>query len=522
MSALSFLAGPWKGVRTTTDPFDDTPDYLVDAANCYIPDPEGGSGLNARPGFELCTTTPLGSGGVNGCGHYTHVALDGTRTTFAASGGRLYRLSADLKTQTDVTPASGFGAGAGTRVFMVSFNDSLIVTDQVHKPWFVPSAGLTATPLVPTTIEWTTPGTAWSASHLTVYGGALFFLLTGSATIVWSEIEDQTTGYQQTNFDNVWSLVQTEATPIYAIWGTNTALLYFRQATIGTIAGPVGPNLQSTATHDALAYNIGTTAPASIASYGDSIFFVDALGRPQMLRPGLPPLPIWLNLRSVVEQAETSFPIANGQVMTGAVEPNLNLYVVAVWSSDPLDFFRPSTIVVFDAKTGAYVGRWPIASRPGVPLTVCAIAVVANSDTGGLELVINGAEGGITGGNLWRLRQLSENVWTDNGQVPVISATTQRLGYSANRVLHADQATIIAGSDAACTVTTVATGTPSTLEGTPSPQTSQDGTYRLVCGLDAVGRGIEVTVSPTTAASQWSLEQVQLLASASTAGPNDP
>ncbi len=58
------MVGPWKGVRDLDDPFAVPTQYLGFARNTYIPDPAGGAGVYARPGFKeltlalQSTTTP--------------------------------------------------------------------------------------------------------------------------------------------------------------------------------------------------------------------------------------------------------------------------------------------------------------------------------------------------------------------------------------------------------------------------------------------------------------------------------
>jgi hypothetical protein len=100
--------------------------------------------------------------------------------------------------------------------------------------------------------------------------------------------------------------------------------------------------------------------------------------------------------------------------------------------------------------------------------------------------------------------------------------TTPRLGYSDDTVWNVDQVTAITTSNAPVVVSVTTPTTLNTIEGTPSPSPSDDGTFRLVVGCDAQGRGVQVTVSPTTADAQWSLQRVAMVAVGSNAGPEDP
>lgn len=119
---------------------------------------------------------------------------------------------------------------------------------------------------------------------------------------------------------------------------------------------------------------------------------------------------------------------------------------------------------------------------------------------------------------------MSENQlisWMDDGIAPTRTLTTQRLGYSADHILNTDQVTIITQDNTPYSVTMTTTNTASTVEGTSNPGASQDGTYRLVCGSDVSGRGIQVTVSPTTADVQSIVQSISVVAIPSLAGPEE-
>jgi hypothetical protein len=112
-------------------------------------------------------------------------------------------------------------------------------------------------------------------------------------------------------------------------------------------------------------------------------------------------------------------------------------------------------------------------------------------------------------------------VWQDNGQVPLITATTDRFGYSEDIVWLYDAATVLTGSAAPIAITVTTPLAADSVVATPTPNSSSDTTYRTVCGLDFQGRGASFTISPTTAAEQWSMQRVAVVGIPSPAMADD-
>src|SRR5262245_24337735 len=256
---------------------------------------------------------------------------------------------------------------------MVSLGDKLIVNDQVNRPWIASNLG--ATPITGTYITYDSgggSGVAWSAQDMTVYGGSLFVILNEvggvrrQSDISWSEPGTPDIGWQQTDFDNNWTLEQTGSSPLYAIVGTNVALYYFRQRSIGAISGSIGPDLQTTSTHDAISFNVGTRSPASIQAFGNYLYFTDAQGRPWRCALGETPEAIWLNMRAIVDASPTAFPAITEQVTTSAFESGLNLYLVAPYTQNAATAAPPTQMFQFDARSGQYVGRWNVKGPNGI------------------------------------------------------------------------------------------------------------------------------------------------------------
>lgn len=553
------ITGPPSGVVYSRDPFDDDPSTLQNARNMYIPVPDGGSGAYARPGFTLdIGGNPIytSAGDFRAQGGYTHVDLDGAAYNFAVEGGHLFRIDNTLATATDVTPVGvTIDGGVTQRVKFVSLAGQMVVSDGVHAPWV--ASDLSSTPITGTYIDFDGAGVDWSAQDVTAYSGAIVFLLKAldgdpvSMTIAWSAPGDPTKGYQQPTFDYAWTLEQTGSNPIYAIFGTNIGLFYWRQQSIGLATGALGPDFQTTHTDDAVSENVGSRSPQCIVGFHDRVFFIDQIGRPYMLPFGGTPQPIWQQMREEVYQADTSYQSVTQRVSTATFEANLNLYLVAIWSQAPSIAAPCRDWYAFDAETGRYMGKWFITTADGGSTDVEVLCTFGD-DVGRTVLAALGTKDAHPGANgylwsmnallgtadilateggdtlteedtdLWLATEGQQEVWKDNGVVPWRSITTQRLGYASDTILNVDQVTIITGDNAPCMVEVQTTTVAAAVEGTPSPNPSSDGTYRLVCGTNVMGREVTVTVSPTTADDQWSWQQLNAVVIPSNTGPQDP
>jgi hypothetical protein len=540
-------------VFTTHDPGDDSASLLADAINLYIPDPASGSGAFARPGFSLLNSADqLGiSASRRGQGVYTHISADGTAYSFVVVGGKLYRVDSTLTTFTDVTPAGiTITSASGSRVFFESFADELIVTDGTNRPWR--GTNLASTPITGTYIDFDGAGTAWTAfGRPTVYGGCLFFILgtvdsVGARNdIAWSEPASPTIGYQQTNYDNRWTVAQTSASPIFAIVGTNTGLYYFREQSIGRIAGDVGPNLETTHTHDAVSFKTGTTLPGTVQLFGDTIYFCDAIGRPHRFELGGRPEPIWLQMRTIADASAVGFPLVSQQTATAALDPSLDIYLVAIWSSASASLASPTEMYAFDAKTGVYMGRWQI----GAGMFIDCLGVLDENNGRGAVVVLGSKAVSGEAGYAWALNSLTapgsilteedgdflvtedegytlssegtEELWLDNGEVPTIQAKTHRLGFSPDQATVVDRVVVVAGSDAPMSASITTPNTSAEALGTATPGASVNESFRGVWGAAQSGRDVAITVAPTTATEQWSVDVVEITGLAVPVGPEE-
>lgn len=519
--------GPFKGVFQTTDPFDADPSYLHSCTNSYIPDAANASGIFQRPAFSRSATTVGSPRATNG---FTITLRSGTSYNFVASGGVLYRVDGDLDVVTDVTPVGvTIDNGLTTRVFFNSYNDTLIVTDGVNRPWYGTNLG--ATPITGTYIQATTAAGAWTAfGQPTTFAGVLVFMVkspaAGSAakarvSIIWCEPGDQTIGYEQTGYTNFANIIQTSPKLLTGIFGTNFGLYYWRDSEIGVATGIVDGSFNSTATHAAVSSSIGCGASATIRRYGEMLYFADQFGRPQRLPIGgqVAEPQMWVQARAVIE-AQTSaagYATAITNCAVGEVDPNLNLYLVAPYASGSfgVNNFPPTVMLAFDAKSGTYIGTWTVSN--GCEIT--GLCQMTNTNGAATLVALAYATVGGPPNRIWSLTRLSAASWSDSGTAQAVAWTTMPLGYSDTVVWDAGntaQAVVMTAS--AATLTLQTPNTSSTSQGAVTPISSSDGTYRNVWGVDIhAARGISATITPTLGASQVGLQRFTMLATASVA-----
>ncbi len=100
--------------------------------------------------------------------------------------------------------------------------------------------------------------------------------------------------------------------------------------------------------------------------------------------------------------------------------------------------------------------------------------------------------------------------------------TGPRFGYDIDQVLTVDRASALVTTASPVEVGMQTSAVSETVEGTPTPVASQDGISRITVGSSGIqGRGVRVTVSPTTAPDQFSIQSMTLHATAYTANPDE-
>jgi hypothetical protein len=282
---IPLTAGPWKGMRYKSDPDSRRSDLALFAQDMIPMDPVHGGPYLRRPS-DQSTTIKTGSTTT-----LQHMGVFKKRSGFVGVSivdGEIYTLSGTTWTRQVTTANLTTGSitlSATARVHCVSFNNTYVVNDGVNQPftWDGTSgaSGLTLLSNAPTKCY----------GKPTVYFGKLFFIKDVAASsadrskIVWSEEYAANTGYEASNYTNVWTLEQSGSGALYAIRGTNSGLYYFRQDAIGVITGAVGPAFQTSGVHDDVSALVGTTCP-DVLWYDKYLYFFDQRGRPLRLPEG--------------------------------------------------------------------------------------------------------------------------------------------------------------------------------------------------------------------------------------------
>lgn len=314
-------------------------------------------------------------------------------------------------------------------------------------------------------------GSPWSAfgpaKKRGVYQGSIAFILQQVATVyaratfAWSEPDEPETGYSQDGFDNVFSLIQTDTSPLYSLGLTNAGIFYARQLSWGMLVGTLSIDLQNTTTNDAVCENVGTISPASVDQFGSYIYFADAQGRPCRFALGDTSEPIWLAMRAATE-ANRQNATALGQLTNaawGIVEPNLNVYLFGFPTEDAITGYCPTVFYVFDAQTGRYAGTWEFQNGEAMQ-----IGGLVQSPDGVQVLLMLGTNGGTARGYVWQLTVPTDHNWQDNGMDVLPIAQSSRMGYGVKNQQQVGEVRALTGIDTPCTATTITTNGVTTMQ----------------------------------------------------------
>lgn len=269
-------------------------DFAYGILNLLPRDAINGGPLDPRPGLNhLGSTTALAE-----IQHITEFAkANGNRERVIIAGGEIFSLAnwTGASWTTEITGAQLTAASITLkttgRVWSVVLNGNLVVSDGVNTPFMWDGTGGGGLTLLSNAPVFYGPPT--------IYAGKVFGIKNAERdTMVWSEENDPTTGYEAGGFNNSWSLTQTGDKALEAIKGTNDALFFWRIDSIGAIQGKVTPTFRSEATDDLISEGIGTRFPDAILVHGRDIWFADQRGRFQVLHidSGLRTPAPWLSL----------------------------------------------------------------------------------------------------------------------------------------------------------------------------------------------------------------------------------
>lgn len=394
--------GPFSGVYDSPDPKETRPSRLIDALNMRIPDAANLSAMAARDGYKG-STAQLGDGvSRTGKRSFMHRRLDKSLVRYVFIGSKMYEWDGAF-TYTDITPAA-ITIDPFNVVFCATYNDFLIVSDEVNRPWVWDAEARTAT-----TIPIDTPDTLWTTKGgPIIFDGAVVFILGtygddiivteldepiltelgeeistefGAGvqnTLVWSDPGTPLIGYVQDGLNNSWRVTQASSETLGAIMAEEGAIIYFRNQGIGFFTGALGVDIRTSASKDTISATVGTNAPAATVYANKKIWFLDLDGRPYWTSVAAgDPEPLHFPVRRQVEANIGTVSNRDKVVQYGraAFHSGYNLVLFTIWDRQ--------TIHAFDANSGAYVGPFSIFGDLGSGMHVDAMdpMVDANNRT---------------------------------------------------------------------------------------------------------------------------------------------
>ena len=304
---LRYEAGPFRGMRDALDQVAPSPAHARLLQNCYPIDPVNGSAVVGRPGFQQMGAIGGASSKRVGqlVGQFTK--RDGTTYTVRIVGGQgIDTFNHSSRTWTNVVTVANLTTNSITlsetsRISAVVFTDKLVISDGVNVPWMWDgtsgSTGLTKLTNCPV-----------------LYGPPVVYFakLTGIKNsqrnvLVWSEENDATVGYENASYSNSWEMVQTNSEGAYALAPTEDVMYVLRGNSTTAVYGAVSSEFTSTGTQEAVSGTVGTRSPWSVLVHGAHVYFLDSMGRPQVIVGGrLQDPPLWQDVRETCKSVNVA------------------------------------------------------------------------------------------------------------------------------------------------------------------------------------------------------------------------
>jgi hypothetical protein len=412
--------------------------YLL-GQNIYPLDPNLGDELAGRPGVRVLPSAilamPLGSAGrrrVQGIFDYTNPTT-GATTTLAVVGGYLYQyewddsgLAGDAAWFEVVDAATFLGAAITlsqtAHVAFLVFGNDLFVSDGVNVPWLWDgtfNGGLTKLTNCP--VLYGQPA---------VHEARIFGILKADpTTVVWSEADDATTGYNSGGFNNEWSVTETDPNRLYSITAANEEIYVLRERAATILAGDVTSSFSSTATRDAISSTEGTKSPFAVLMVNDiNVLALDADLHPQLYRPGGGGFkPLWPDLRETLRKLPKQY----HEKCLGVLYTPADLALLAV---PDVGATECNMLLVYDLKGGDPV---PVAVWRGWTMTALAMVTNRNrlgGNSNGQKYLLHGDD---LGNIYFHGNPEDAGPWDDelvSGTVPIVHYFEgQPLGYSTKR-----------------------------------------------------------------------------------------
>lgn len=429
----------FRGMRDVLRPQQDQRDTCFLLNNLMPLDPVHGGPLVMRPGAKV-VGDPSSFAGVWQLA-YDYRIPGGSIIHLAIKGGAIIRWSGSAWA-TYISAATLSGASitlsSTARCYAASLGGKVVISDGVNTPFMYDGATTTITKLTNCPVLYGPP---------TVYYAKLFGIKdTERDTIVWSEENDASTGYEAGGYNNAWQLGQTGGGGLTCLLGTNQGLFYFRASEIGWIRGAVTTEFQNDGTRDGVSETTGTTAPGSVRLLDNAVYFTDIMGRPWMFPLGGDLIPLYTqmsrkfdhtSLRAYLDVSGTAYydnitlstDASDIALIQTAIIPNERVVIFAMCSTT--SGTNRAVYAVFDHDTRSLQCYWTIASAEYVTTWEAA---------DGEETLVLGLPDASAVANLLYLSYLSATS-ADQQRAAVVglvtsavagSAVTHELAYSDN------------------------------------------------------------------------------------------
>lgn len=287
---LILTAGPFTGMCDSLDPTAADPAKAQLIQNAYPQNAMSGGAVVGRPGFEILNVN-MGSN-PQCLQEYDIYADGGASLLMAVVSGSLWQLAPWVGTLPLLSNAQlsamGITLSSHARVSSVIMSRGTagkvsVFSDGTNSPFYYSPTGTYSIPNCPALY-----------GPPTVYYGKMFGIKnTQRSTIVWSEENDCTAGYEAGGYNNAWDLSQSSPEALTAVLGTNEGLYVFRRNSITLITGAVDSEFQTTGTRSGISETIGTTSPWSVTYANRTVYFINQHGNPCMVRAGGAVEEIW-------------------------------------------------------------------------------------------------------------------------------------------------------------------------------------------------------------------------------------
>lgn len=347
--------GPWSGMLDSLSPTTRQPGKYLLGQNTYPLDPEIADGMVGRPGVRQMGAQLGAVGFRQGQGTFQFNKASGAKFTVQIVGGKFYTLDWAGELWIEVVTAANL-ATAGivldkvSRVRFLDFQNKLLVSDGVNKPWLWDgTAGAGGLTLLAN-------AEAFYGQPRAYFARVLGISAANPDVLLWSETDNANLGYRSGGYNNAWSLTQNDPDRLFSILATNEAVYVLRARGGTTLSGAPGPDFRAQAARDSLSDTFGTLSPDVTTMHDVNIMVLDADMHPQLLRPGAAGfIPIWRELRETTKRLSKD-PLLMAKCMCVYWSP-AGLYLIAVPDSGAAEC---NMILAYDGKgaTPVAVGIW--------------------------------------------------------------------------------------------------------------------------------------------------------------------